>query len=65
MTTFKNNLRAAQADWQFIEYAGARHGFTNPDAGKYGMQPIAYDAAADRRSWQALQVFFDEIFAVQ
>jgi dienelactone hydrolase len=63
VATFINNLKAANADFQFIQYSGARHGFTNPDAGKYGMQPIAYNEAADRRSWQALRGFFGEIFA--
>lgn len=63
--TFVNNLKAANADFQFIQYSGARHAFTNPDAGRYGMQPLAYNEAADRRSWQALRDFFGEIFAAK
>jgi dienelactone hydrolase len=61
--TFVDNLKAANADFQFTQYSGARHSFTNPDAGKYGMQPLAYNEAADRRSWQALRNFLGEIFA--
>jgi dienelactone hydrolase len=65
VNTFVANLKAANADFQFIQYSGARHAFTNPDAGRYGMQPLAYNEAADRRSWQALRDFFDEIFAAK
>jgi dienelactone hydrolase len=55
-------------DYQFISYAGAIHAFTNPDADKMaelnGLQgKIGYNAAADRRSWAAMQAFFNEIFA--
>ena len=63
--TFQNNLRNASADWQFQVYSGAKHGFTNPDAGRYGMQPIAYSESADRRSYQAMKTFFAEIFAAR
>ena len=55
-------------DYQFISYAGALHAFTNPDADKMaelnGLQgKIGYNAAADHRSWAAMQAFFNEIFA--
>ncbi len=53
----ENNL-----DWQMIVYAGARHGFTNPDAGQYGMDALKYDKRADARSWKHMQLFFEEIF---
>jgi dienelactone hydrolase len=65
VSTFINNLKAANADFQFIQYSGARHSFSNPDAAKYGMQPLAYNEAADRRSWQAMKDFFVEVFAGQ
>ena len=65
VSTFIGNLKAANVDFQFIQYSGARHGFTNPDAGKYGMQPLAYNEAADRRSWPAMKGFFSEIFAAK
>lgn len=65
VSTFINNLKAANADFQFIQYSGARHSFTNADAAKYGMQPLAYNEAADRRSWQAMKDFFAEVFAGQ
>jgi dienelactone hydrolase len=39
------------------EYAGAKHGFTNPDATEAGKKfnlPLAYDAEADKQSWERL-----------
>lgn len=54
-------------DYQVINYAGAVHAFTNPDADHMaalnGLQgSIGYSPSADRRSWEHMQVFFDEIF---
>jgi len=59
---FTEVMEAAGADWQMIVYAGAKHGFTNPDAGKAGMPQLEYQAAADRRSWRAMLTHFEEIF---
>lgn len=50
-------------DWQMIIYGGAKHSFTNPDAGKAGMEALKYDESADHRSWADMVVFFNEIFA--
>jgi dienelactone hydrolase len=60
---FEESLDAAGADWELAIYGGARHGFTNPDASKYGIANIQYNAEADRRSWALMQAFFKEIFA--
>jgi dienelactone hydrolase len=60
---FRNKLQEAGADWEMNTYGGdVRHGFTNPDAGQFGIPNLKYDAAADRRSWAKMQGFFDEIF---
>jgi dienelactone hydrolase len=65
IAAFKKSMDDGGFDYQFISYAGALHAFTNPDATelgrKYGL-PIAYNAAADRRSWQHMRIFFDELF---
>lgn len=53
----------AGTDWQIISYGGARHSFTNPDAGRVGNPALAYNKLADERSWNAMQSFFAEIFA--
>jgi len=49
-------------DFQFVEYSGAVHGFTNPDAGKFGLKGLGYNAEAASRSWNQMQQFFHEIF---
>jgi dienelactone hydrolase len=59
---FENEMRQNHVDWQINIYGGAVHAFTNPDADKHGIPGIAYNAAADRRSWQAMQLFFNETF---
>ena len=59
---FKAALSQAQVDWQMLIYGGARHGFTNPGAGRYGLDGVRYDEKADRRSWLAMQQFFNEMF---
>ena len=62
---FKSEMEAAGANYEFINYPGALHGFTNPGADKNGEKfslPLAYDAEADRDSWERTQTFFDQIF---
>ena len=56
-------MNASKIDWQLVVYGNTRHGFTNPDAGKYGMDALAYNPSSDRRSWEQMQFFFKEIFA--
>lgn len=62
VSNFRDKLEAAGADWEMNTYGGARHGFTNPDAGKSGIANLEYSASADARSWQRMQSFFDELF---
>jgi dienelactone hydrolase len=52
-----SELSGAGADWQIHSYGHTVHAFTNP--AREGM----YSPAADRRSWQAMRNFLDEIFA--
>lgn len=47
-------------------YPGAKHGFTNPDADEVAKKyelPVAYNAKADKQSWQAMQDWLREAFA--
>ncbi len=60
---FKEVLGASGIDLRMHEHPGAKHGFTVPGADARGMDGVAYDAAADRASWAALQTFLAEIFA--
>jgi dienelactone hydrolase len=59
---FKKEMADAGAKAEVISYPGAKHGFTNPDAGKHGMENLAYDAAADKASWEASMKMFKEAF---
>ena len=57
---FQDEMRAAGADWQLVSYGGAVHSFTDPGAGSDPARGAAYNAAADRRSWQAMRDFLGE-----
>jgi len=65
VAAFEAQMRVTQVDWQLHSYGGAVHSFTNPDAGKLGNPALAYDAAADRRSWAAMLALFEEAFAAR
>ena len=60
MTRFIDEMNDAGADWQLIVYGGAMHGFTH-DVGPHG-PGVAYDAAADTRSFAAIRTFLGELF---
>jgi len=59
---FEDEMRAGGVDWQLNAYSGAVHSFTNPEAGNDNSKGAAYNAKADRRSWDAMKLFFVEIF---
>ena len=50
-------------DWQMIFYGGAKHSFTNPDADKAGMDALKYSPSADKRSWEHMKLFFNEVLS--
>jgi dienelactone hydrolase len=63
---FKNEMKAAGADYKFISYPGAVHSFTNPEADELGKKyniPIAYNRDADKKSWEELKKFLHNIFS--
>jgi len=65
IAALKKEMAAAGADFHFINYPGAKHSFTNPEADefakKFGM-PVAYNAEADRLSWEELKGFLASVF---
>lgn len=66
IAAFKREMDAAGASYHVDVLDGAKHGFTNPDADALAKKfdlPIGYNAAADRKSWQAMQAFFKKIFS--
>jgi dienelactone hydrolase len=58
----QTELTQAGADWQLHSYGGTMHAFTNPLANDPDFGTV-YQGLADKRSWQAMQNFFEEIFA--
>ena len=54
-------LTGGGADWQIHGYGHALHAFTNPEANDPD-HGVAYDETANRRSWQAMANFLEEIF---
>ena len=61
VAAFAAEMTKANVDWQVITYGGAKHAFTNPDAG--GRIPgLAYNANADARSWEAMRSHWFELF---
>jgi dienelactone hydrolase len=61
VTAFIDEMQQAEADWQLIVYGNAVHGFTHTDAVPGAVPGGAYDAAADRRSFQAACDFLAEL----
>jgi dienelactone hydrolase len=62
---FMQEMRDAKVDFQFINYPGAIHSFTNSEADELGKKfglPLAYNAEADKRSWADMTNFFTEVF---
>ena len=62
---FKREMAAAGADYRLINYPGAKHLFSRPDADalakRYNL-PLAYDAEADRKSWAEMSKFLTGFF---
>lgn len=54
-------LSAANADWQIHAYGGTMHAFTNPLANDREAGTV-YDATANRRAWQTMREFLNELF---
>ncbi len=63
VSAFEQEMRTGGVDWQLIAYGNAVHGFTNSANGGDNSKGVAYNAAADARSWIAMQQFFNELFA--
>ena len=62
---FKSEMDTAGADYEFISYQGAFHGFSNPAADERGRKfniPLAYNENADRNSWNSMKNLFENHF---
>lgn len=62
---FKQEMETAQADYEVLLLADAKHGFSNPQADvnaeKYGID-LGYQQSADDKSWEALQALLKQVF---
>jgi dienelactone hydrolase len=62
LTSMYDNLGIS---YNFVNYEGATHAYTNPAADSLGQEfdlPLAYDAEADEQSWDRMRTFFDDLF---
>jgi dienelactone hydrolase len=55
-------LTDAGADWQIHAFGNVRHGFTNPNAHKIGLDAVRYDELAAERSWTSFINLLEETF---
>jgi dienelactone hydrolase len=59
---FEQEMKKAGADVKVLTYPNAKHAFTNPRADQHHIEGIAYNKAADEKSWRDMQEFFTDIF---
>jgi dienelactone hydrolase len=59
---FAKDLKDAGATVTLVFYPGAKHAFTNPASDRAGVEGLAYDEDADRKSWDAAMKMFREVF---
>ena len=59
---FEMEMKAAGSNYRLIKYPGAVHSFTVPEAGDDPSTGMAYNADADKQSWEELTKFLAEIF---
>ncbi len=61
VSELQKELTAAGADWQIHVYGNTMHAFTNPQANDPAFGTV-YSENADKRSWQTLLNFLEEVF---
>jgi dienelactone hydrolase len=65
IAAFKLDMTATGADYEFIDYPGVKHGFSNPEADTFALKfdmPLKYDENADKDSWEKTREFLKKIF---
>ena len=66
IAAFEKEMDAAGADWQFVNFSGARHCFTQPeDTPTDPADNCRYDERSSRRAFEMLHAFFRERFALK
>jgi dienelactone hydrolase len=59
---FDEEMKNAGVPHEVIIYPDAKHSFTNPDAGKAGMDALKYDKSADEKSFDRAVKFLKKTF---
>ncbi|MDH5592853.1 MAG: dienelactone hydrolase family protein [Gammaproteobacteria bacterium] len=65
ISEFKQEMRDANANYRFINYPGAKHSFTNPEADSFAKKfnlPLEYNAEVDKQSWREMLELFGKVF---
>ena len=63
VVAFEKEMDAAKADWQFVDFSGAVHCFTQPES--KGPGNCAYNERAAKRAFRMMHDFFRERFAAK
>jgi dienelactone hydrolase len=63
VAAFEKEMDAARADWQFVNFSGAVHCFTQPESND--PPNCAYDERASKRAFEMMRDFFAERFAAE
>jgi len=66
INAFKMEMDSAGVQYEFINYEGAKHSFTNPGADSLGKKfnlPLEYNEKADKESWARMKSVFEKVFA--
>jgi dienelactone hydrolase len=58
---FKEEMKNAKVELEFISYPDAVHSFTKPEAGNDKSKGQAYNEAADKKSWEDMKAFFKKV----
>lgn len=62
VAAFCREMEENGVDWQLVVFGHAVHGFTQREAGNDPSKGVAYNADADRRSWEYMRTFLREVF---
>ena len=61
VAAFEEEMHAANADWQVINYSDTVHSFMNPWADGKDVPGTLYNERSAARAWTAMQNLFDEV----
>ena len=62
VAAFEKEMNEAGVDYRVIRYPGAVHSFTVPEAGNDPSTGLAYNPDADKKSWEEMKRFLQQIF---